>query len=162
MSRKNLTSLSQDAIVQLGRRLVEVRFFHSHVDSAIELGEDILYNLQRVYGTSHPSTVDMASFLSSIYASSGDTTAAVAVIGDGKHPDARKPVAKGSSSHAADTTKPSLPHFYQRNYDTVKSSSQSVVTATDSSKEAGRSGETGLAIRQRPVAWGFIDHGSEE
>ena len=162
MSRKNLTSLSQDTIVQLGRRLVEVRFFHSHVDSAIELGEDILYNLQRVYGTSHPSTVDMASFLSSIYASSGDTTAAMAVIGDGKHPDARMSVAKGSSSHAADTTKPSLPHFYQRNYDTMKSSSQSAVTATDSSKEAGPSGESVPAIRQRPVAWGFIDHGSEK
>ena len=162
MSRKNLTSLSQDAIVQLGRRLVEVRFFHSHVDSAIELGEDILYNLQRVYGTSHPSTVDMASFLSSIYASSGDATAAMAVIGDGKPPDARRPVAKMISPHTADTTKPNLPHVYQRNYDTVKPSSQSAVTGNESSKDAGRSAETVLPIGHKPVAWGFIDHGSEK
>ena len=160
MSRNSL-SVSQDAIVQLGSRLVEVRFFHSHVDSAIELGEDILYNLQRVYGTSHPSTVDMARFLSSIYASSGDATAAMAVIGDGKPPDPKRPIAKVVAPLAADTTKSNFPHFYQRSYETVKLSSQSAVPATESSKEVGRSRETVPAVRQRPVAWGFIDHGSE-
>ena len=82
LSRKNLTSLSQDVIIRIGRRLVEVRFFHGHVDSAIELGEDILYNVQRVYGTSHPSTVDIASLLSTTYASTGDDVAAKAVAGD--------------------------------------------------------------------------------
>lgn len=82
LSRKNLTSLQQDVIVRIGRRLVEVRYFHGHVDSAIELGEDILYNVQRVYGTLHPSTVDIARLLSTMYATTGDQSAAKAVIGN--------------------------------------------------------------------------------
>ena len=86
----------------------------------------------------------------------------MAVIGDAKPPDARRPVAKMISPHAADITKPNPSHFYQRNYNTVKPSSQSAVTGNESSKEAGRSGETFLPIGQKPVAWGFIDHGSEK
>ena len=82
LSRKNLTSLQQDIIIRIGRRLVEVRYFHGHVDSAIELGEDILYNVQRVYGTSHTSTVDIAILLSTMYTATGDQAAAEAVIGN--------------------------------------------------------------------------------
>ena len=97
LSRKSLTSLSQDVIIRIGRRLVEVRFFHGHVESAIELGEDILYNVQRVYGTTHPSTVDIASLLSTMYAATGDHTAAKAVIGD------RSPYRKNSDRDVVPT-----------------------------------------------------------
>jgi len=72
--------LSQDIIVTLGRRLVDVRFFHGHIDSAIDLAEDILYNLRHVYGSSHRSAVEMMNLLSSMYMSKGDRTAAMAVL----------------------------------------------------------------------------------
>lgn len=71
--------MSQDVIVNLGRRLVDVRFFHGHTDSAIDLAEDILYNMRQVYGPSHPSAVQMMNLLSSIYMSKGDRAAAMAV-----------------------------------------------------------------------------------
>ena len=63
----------------LGRRLVDVRFFHGHVDSAIDLAEDILYNLRQAYGPSHQLAVQMMNLLSSIYMSKGDRAAALAV-----------------------------------------------------------------------------------
>ena len=120
LSRKNL-SLSQDVIVLIGRRLVEVRANHGHIESATELGEDLLYNLQRVYGSAHPATVDMASFLSSIYASAGDATSAMAVIGDGNFPVKEQPTAK---VNPPGTVRSKVLQFYQRNVE-GKSSSQS-------------------------------------
>ena len=71
--------MSQDVIINLGRRLVDVRFFHGHVDSAIDLAEDVLYNLRQVYGPSHHSAVQIMNLLSSIYMSKGDRAAAMAV-----------------------------------------------------------------------------------
>lgn len=65
--------------IMLGRRLVDMRFFHGHTDSAIDLAEDILYNLRHVYGPSHPAAVEMTNLLSSIYVSKGDRAAAMAV-----------------------------------------------------------------------------------
>ena len=79
LSRHKRISLPKDTIVTLGRRLVDVRFFHGHVDSAIDLAEDILYNLRQVYGPLHPSAVQMMNLLSSIYMSKGDRAAALAV-----------------------------------------------------------------------------------
>ncbi|KAL6713203.1 hypothetical protein ACLMJK_009324 [Lecanora helva] len=79
LSRHKRGPLSQDIIVMLGRRLVDVRFFHGHVDSAIELAEDILYNLRQVYGPSHPPAMQMTNLLASMYMSKGDRAAAMAV-----------------------------------------------------------------------------------
>jgi len=79
LSRHKRGPLSQDIIITLGRRLVDVRFFHGHIDSAIDLAEDILYNLRQVYGPSHHSAVQMMNLLSSIYMSKGDRAAAMAV-----------------------------------------------------------------------------------
>ena len=166
LSRKKLTSLSQDVIVQLGRRLVEVRFFHGHVDSAIELGEDIFYNLQRVYGTSHPSTVDIASFLSSMYEATGDGAAAMAVIGDGsqlKLPDMKKPKAEVHPPRATEGGKSKLEYllqFYQRNDNMGKSFSQSAANAKGLTYGDGTSSNRkGLdsTMQRAPTSWGFIN-----
>ena len=79
LSRHKRGPLSQDTIITLGRRLVDVRFFHGHTDSAIDLAEDILYNLRQVYGPLHRSAIEMMNLLSSIYMSKGDRAAALAV-----------------------------------------------------------------------------------
>ena len=57
-------------------------FFHGHTDWAIELGEDIFYNVQRVYGSSHPFTMGIGSLLFTMYAATGDQVATQAVIED--------------------------------------------------------------------------------
>ena len=166
LSRRSLTSISEDVIVQIGRRLVEVRFFHGQVDSAIELGEDILYNLQRVYGTSHPSTTDIASFLSTMYISTGDDAAALAVGGGASHaklPDTVRYPSKQKPPHAVESVKSNLEHllqFYQRNGDADRSSQ----SAAKLSEELGSSSiARGIvpSLQQAPVSWGFIDHRGE-
>ena len=131
LSRKNLTSLSQDVVVRIGQRLVEVRFFHGHIDLAIELGEDIFYNVQRVYGTSHPSTVGIASILSTVYAATGDHTAAKAVIGDVSQ--LKRPDVKGHTGN--EPNREHLLQLYKRSSDTDA---------------------IGTAL-QAPKDWGFID-----
>ena len=73
-------SLTQDMLVQLGRRLVEVHFFFGQIYSAIKLGEDIVHSFQLVYGTSYPSTVDIFSFSSSLYVATRDGAAVMTVI----------------------------------------------------------------------------------
>lgn len=167
LSRRSLTSVSEDVIVQIGRRLVEVRFFHGHADSAIELGEDILYNLQRVYGTSHPSTIDIASLLSTMYVSTGDDAAALAVDGGASHvklPDTGRYPGKPNPPHAVESVKSNLEHllqFYQRNGDADKSS-QSAAIVRKLSEELGTSSNargTVPTLQQAPASWGFIDHG---
>lgn len=95
-------SLVQDILVQLGRRLVEVRFFHGHIYPAIKLGVDIVHNFQMVYGTSYPSTVDSFSLSSSMYVATGDGAAVMTVIGNAsqlKLPDMIEPTAKVDPSH---------------------------------------------------------------
>ena len=131
LSRKNLTFLSHDVVIRIGQRLVEVRFFHGHVDSAIELGEDIFYNVQRVYGTSHPCTVGIGSLLSTMYAATGDHAAAKAVIGDVSQ--LKRPDVKGSTGN-----EPNREHLLQ----VYKRSSGSDTVPT---------------TLQAPKDWGFID-----
>lgn len=134
LSRKNLTSLQQDVIVRIGRRLVEVRYLHGHVDSAIELGEDILYNVQRVYGTSHPCTVDIARLLSTMYATTGDHSAAKAVIGNSQ---STLPDMKGYT--AKQPNREHVRQLYKHNLDT---------------------GDVPLVL-QTPKDWGFLDEDEE-
>ena len=135
LSRKDLTSLDQDIIIQIGRRLVEVRFFHGHVDSEIELGEDIFYNVQRVYGTSHPCTVDVASLLSTMYAATGDHAAAKAVVGDSqlKYPEVKRQTTKEPNCEY-------LLQLYRQNGDT----------------------DAAPVVQQAPVNWGFLDRGDKK
>ena len=128
--------LSQDVVIRIGQRLVEVRFFHGHVDSAIELGEDIFYNVQRVYGTAHPSTVGIASLLSTMYAATGDHAAAKAVIGDVSQ--LKRPDVKGHTGN--EPNREYLLQLYKRSPDT-----DAIPTAL-----------------QAPKDWGFIDVDDEE
>lgn len=170
LSRRSLTSISEDVIVQIGRRLVEVRFFHGHVDSAIELGEDILYNLQRVYGTSHPSTIDIASFLSTMYVSTGDDAAALAVGEDASHvkvPDTGRYAGKLNTPHAVESVKSNLEYllqFYQRNGDADRSSQSAAIVKKLSEELGSSSAAKGIVptLQQAPVSWGFIDHAGEK
>ena len=81
ISRHNRESLDIDTIVQIGRRLVDVRLLHDHIDSAIDLAEDMLYNLRHVYGPTHDLTIDLAEALSKIYSDQGNQSAARAVAG---------------------------------------------------------------------------------
>ena len=104
----------------LGRRLVDVRFFHGHVDSAIDLAEDILYNLRQVYGPLHPSAVQMMNLLSSMYMSKGDRAAAMAVhegtdssIAKTAFADQRDIPAAGDSSHADTAIRSKIEHLLQ-------------------------------------------------
>lgn len=137
LSRKPLTSFSQDVIIQIGRRLVEVRFFHGHVESAIELGEDILYNVQRVYGTSHPSTIDIANLLSRMYVTTGDHAAAKAVIGEG---DNRATTPKVNQDSAKSNREYLLQQFIQRNNDAMAAPT----------------------VHEPRAAWSFMDRSSEK
>ena len=131
LSRENLTYLSQDVVIRIGQRLVEVRFFHGHVDSAIELGEDIFYNVQRVYGTSHPCTVGIASLLSTMYAATGDHVAAKAVIEDVSQ--LKRPDVRGYTGN--EPNREHLLQLYKRSSDT----------------------DTVPTTLQAPKDWGFID-----
>ena len=81
ISRHNRESVDIDTIVQIGRRLVDVRLLHGHVDSAMDLAEDMLYNLRHVYGPSHALTIDLAEALSKMYSDQGNQSAAKAVAG---------------------------------------------------------------------------------
>ncbi|KAL4789684.1 hypothetical protein BDV19DRAFT_396748 [Aspergillus venezuelensis] len=53
----------------LGRMLVVTRYLIGEYTSAIRLAEDIFYNSARVYGPSHPGTIEMSVFLFQIYTS---------------------------------------------------------------------------------------------
>ena len=81
ISRHNRKSIDIDTIVQIGRRLVDIRLLHGHVDSAIDLAEDMLYNLRHVYGPSHALTIELTESLSKIYSDQGNQSAARAVAG---------------------------------------------------------------------------------
>ena len=81
ISRHNRESVDINTIVQIGRRLVDVRLLHGHVDSAMDLAEDMLYNLRHVYGPSHALTIDLAEALSKMYSDQGNQSAARAVAG---------------------------------------------------------------------------------
>ncbi|KAB8664815.1 hypothetical protein FH972_026240 [Carpinus fangiana] len=55
--------------VAIGYRLCEVRFAAGQIDEAIELAEDIVYNLRRVFGPFDEVTLAFANLLSSFYSS---------------------------------------------------------------------------------------------
>ncbi|KAJ5206562.1 hypothetical protein N7491_002823 [Penicillium cf. griseofulvum] len=58
-------------VLAVGRRLVIARYFSGDCDAAIRLAEDMVYNYRRVWGTRHPSTLDMKLLLSQLYSSIG-------------------------------------------------------------------------------------------
>ncbi|KAL8823618.1 MAG: hypothetical protein Q9191_005696 [Dirinaria sp. TL-2023a] len=55
-------------IIWFGRRYVEVRFARGFKDAAIQLCEDIIYNLTTLWGPLDPTTVEMSVVLSGLYA----------------------------------------------------------------------------------------------
>lgn len=54
-------------IIWFGRRYVEVRFARGYKDAAIQLCEDIIYNLTTLWGPLDPTTVEMSVVLSGLY-----------------------------------------------------------------------------------------------
>ena len=49
--------------------LVITRYMISDYNAAVRLAEDLVYNCARVYGSRHPSTVEMTVLLSQMYTS---------------------------------------------------------------------------------------------
>lgn len=174
MSRNTRGSLSQDLIVTLGRRLVDVRFFHGHTDSAIDLAEDILYNLRHVYGPSQKWAVEMMNLLSSMYMSKGDRSAAMAVldaVGSGAEVGSNDnnpvvPTVPGSPNAARQVKAKieSLLKFYKQ----VDHSDISVQQSANVVDELSRrfSAPTVMVERgdvvahQPPTSWSFADEGA--
>ncbi len=122
-----------------------------------------------MYGTSHPSTVDIANFLSSIYVANGDEAAALAVVGDVSH--LKVPGTKGHSTKfdqpkTANAAKPNIGYllqFYHRNNDAEKPN-RSTGRAQRLSEEVEDSRDAGDIVRagqQPPASWGFIDRSGE-
>lgn len=175
LSRHKRSSLSQDLIVTLGRRLVDVRFFHGHTNSAIDLAEDILYNLRHVYGPSHRWAVEMMHLLSSMYMSKGDRGAAIAVLdatdggggaalNDEPAPSAMLP----DSSHAAKSVKAKIEYllkFYQQDDNTEGSAQQSASFVDDLSRRLNAPTLTiekgDVTAHQPPASWSFADGGTQ-
>ena len=161
-------------IVNLGRRLVDVRFFHGHVDSAIDLAEDILYNLRQVYGPSHHSAVEMMNLLSSIYMSKGDRAAALAVH-EAVDSGPQRPSIDGNtvSEHPAQAEKAvrskieSLLHEYHSSGGAGRSVGQSSSLIDELTKKINTPASSGSKKRpfkghQPPENWSFAESGEEE
>ena len=153
----------------LGRRLVDVRFFHGHTDSAIDLAEDILYNLRQVYGPLHPSAVQMMNLLSSIYMSKGDRAAAMAVhegvdsgiANVGSHDNSNlAPLEDASQADKVMRSKiQDLLQYYQRNDGHEHSEQQSTQLIDELAKRLHGSvpnakGKT-IETHQPPTNWSF-------
>ncbi|KAL9106362.1 MAG: hypothetical protein Q9227_008631 [Pyrenula ochraceoflavens] len=68
-SREAQKLWSQDLILGTGRSLVNVKFAHGHKDAAIELCEDICYNLRRARGSTDPSTLVFYQLLAELQTS---------------------------------------------------------------------------------------------
>lgn len=81
-SRHVQTSWSSDTIVNIGRRLVEVRFAINRRDEATHLCRDIIYNLKRVWGPFDRTTQDMVLLLSELYTAAGEHNSAIQVHTD--------------------------------------------------------------------------------
>jgi len=162
--------------VTLGRRLVDVRFFHGHTDSAIDLAEDILYNLRHVYGPSHRWAVEMMNLLSSMYMSKGDRSAAIAVLdapdlGDGgaSNDDHARSAMLRDSSHATKSVKAKIEYllkFYQQNDNAEGSVQQSASLVDELSQRLNvptlitERGD--VTAHQPPASWSFADDGVPE
>ena len=85
MSRQRRGLPSQDLIVKMGHGLADVRFYHHHADSAIDLAQDILQNVRHAYGPSHHTSIEMTELLSSMYFAKGDQDASLAVFGNNRN-----------------------------------------------------------------------------
>lgn len=163
--------MKQDLVVTLGRRLVDVRFFHGHIDSAIDLAEDILYHLRLVYGSSHRWSIEIANLLSSMYMSKGDRSAAIAVLdiadlgvsSSVHHDDERGPVST-DSSRAAKSVKSKIEYllrFYQQDDATESSVQESANLVDELSKQLNAPAHTvekgDMMAHQPPSSWSFVD-----
>jgi tetratricopeptide (TPR) repeat protein len=81
-ARDTQSSWSSSTVVGIGRRLVETQFSHGHQDLAIQLCEDICYNLRRVWGALDATTLEMHVLLSSFYTATGNYRRALLVHED--------------------------------------------------------------------------------
>ncbi|PMD17778.1 hypothetical protein NA56DRAFT_707522 [Hyaloscypha hepaticicola] len=70
-SIRTLTAWEEPIIVPLGELLCEVLFAAKYMREAIDLAEDIYYNLNDFYGCLYPGTLNMAALLSSFYTAIG-------------------------------------------------------------------------------------------
>ena len=162
--------MSQDVIITLGRRLVDVRFFHGHIDSAIDLAEDILYNLRQVYGPSHPWAVQMMNLLSSIYMSKGDRAAAMAVheaAGSSvDNPDAVTSPISSQDEKLVKSKLEQLLHCYQQSDDpngSPRRQSAQLIDELSKRLHAPPNAKSGhAAAHQPPANWSFAIDGHGE
>lgn len=69
-------------MVAIGRRLVECRFAMGERSAALDLLEDICYNLRRVWGPLDKTTLEMEQLRSQLYTSLGQHTRAMGVHED--------------------------------------------------------------------------------
>ncbi|ESZ97797.1 hypothetical protein SBOR_1806 [Sclerotinia borealis F-4128] len=69
-SRHSQPSWSSSTIVHIGRLLFETQFSSNHQEQAINLLEDMCYNVRRVWGPLDPTTLEMQNLLSAFYTSS--------------------------------------------------------------------------------------------
>ena len=106
MSRQRRGLPSQDLIVKMGHGLADVRFYHHHADSAIDLARDILHNVRHAYGPSHHTSIEMTELLSSMYFAKGDQDASLAVFGNNRNAEAASYT--DQVSHSNDQNVPSL------------------------------------------------------
>lgn len=81
-ARNSQTSWPSSTVVGIGRRLVEVQFSNGHQELAIQLCEDICYNLRRVWGSLDATTLEMHVLLSSFYTAVGNYRKAMLVHED--------------------------------------------------------------------------------
>ena len=70
-SREVQKNWKSEDIVDVGRRLVQVRFLNNRKSQATRLCEDICYNLRRAWGSLDPKTLEMSLLLSQLYTSQG-------------------------------------------------------------------------------------------
>lgn len=130
-SRHGQKHWSEDTVIQLGARLIESRHLaakagHSH--GAIDLAEDISYNLRRVLGGLHPHTLQISTLLSQLYTNArqyGDSInlheEILQLIVFGDDGDDRTP--DSVDAEVARTHLDLLKAAYQRNEGWVKSAS---------------------------------------
>jgi hypothetical protein len=64
-------------IIALGERLCEAHFAAGNRTDAIDLAEDIRYNLHDLYGCLDPGTIKMTSLLASFYVANGQPAYAI-------------------------------------------------------------------------------------
>lgn len=160
-------------MITLGRRLVEVRFSHGHVDSAIDLAEDILYNLRRVYGRTHHSVVDMSNLLSSMHKATGNEAAVADLVQDqtgGEVPEERRKFGLTNTSdpsQAFEVVKTNLDYllqFYKGQGASENPVGSYAVAIQELSKRLGQFSDTQIQTlsMERPGTWGFVRELSED